>query len=172
MSSTFLSQNSLSFQNATNTTDSDIITEEDPDTKSLFMEFFLSILPCYVFILMAFYRFYTIRHHGHTSDQPDLYPLKVIQYIAYGMSGIYGWNWLLSYLSASTVNLDKKGVEYAILYGVPVIAWYLSYELTSEELKRKLVPDQMNQFLFWILSIVFSIIKFLAEPNVPNFYAF
>jgi len=82
------------------------------------------------------------------------------------MSGIYGWNWLLSYLSASAVNLDNKGVDFAILYCVPMVAWYLSYELTSEELKRKLVPDQMNQFLFWILSIVFSIIKFLAEPKV------
>jgi hypothetical protein len=58
------------------------------------------------------------------------------------------------------------------LYCVPMIAWYLSYELTSEELKRKLVPDQMNQFLFWVLSIVFSIIKFLAEPKVTCFVLF
>ena len=158
-----MSSNFLYFQNTTTITDS---STPDPDTKSIFMEYFLSILPCYVFIALAFYRFYTIRHHGHSSDLPDLYALKVIQYIAYGMCGVYCFNWILSYLSPSKVNLDAKGIEYAILYIVPVIAWYLSYELTSEELKRKIVPDQLNQFLFWILSVVFSILKFLAEPKV------
>jgi len=157
-----LSQNYQYFQNATDTADS---LTQDEETKSVLMEFGISVLPCYVFILLAFYRFYQIRHHGHSSDQPDLYALKVIQYIAYGMCGIYGFNWLVGYLAPSKVNFDAKGMEYAILYIVPMVAWYLSYELTSEELKRKLLPDQLNQFLFWILSVVFSIVKFLAEPK-------
>ena len=154
-------QNNNEVSNVTNATNSEQGLYKDPN-----IEFLVCQLPSFLFLVLALWRFYYIRHFGHSPLQPNLYPLKVIKYIAYAMIITYVFNWIVCYFDHNAVNISKKDIDLAILYIFPIVAWYLSYELTSTELKRKLEPDPINQFFFWILSIVFSSIKYFKEPKV------
>ena len=141
------------------------IVDPDLNTKDALIQFLVCLLPSYAFLLLALRRFYNIRYLGHTHDQPDLYPLKVIKFLAYAMTLTYGIEWIMTYLDTTALNLSRKHINLAVLNFFPMLAWYWSYELTSRELKRKLAPSQINQFLFWNLSIVFSLFKLFEEPE-------
>jgi len=163
--SRWLIQSSNDIVNAT-----DASAQEQQLYKDPSIEFLVCQLPSYLFLILALWRFYSIRHLGHSPAQPDLYQLKVIKYITYAMILTFGINWIMCYLDYTAVNIRLKDVDFAILYLFPMLAWYWSYELTNAELKRKLEPDPINQFFFWILSIVFSAIKYFKEPKVNIFY--
>ena len=138
--------------------------------KDSTLEFLVCLLPSYIFLALALYRLFEIRHFGHTYNQPDLFPLTIIKIIAYAMTMVYGVLWVMSYLNSEAINLSRDNLDLAVLYFFPMAAWYWSYELTNTELKRKLTPMQTNQFLFWSLSIVVSVYKFLKEPEVRKLF--
>lgn len=147
-------------------------SDSDLTTKDPFIDFFVCLLPSYAFLLLALRRFYKIRYYGHTHDQPDLFPLKMIKFLAYAMTLTYFIEWILTYLDTSALNMSRKHINLAVLNLFPMLAWYASYELTSNELKRKLAPSQVNQFLFWNLSIVFCLFKLFQEPKASIIHVF
>lgn len=159
MTSIFQEDASPDLTDLPNTADSDLATK-DP-----VIDFLICLLPSYAFLLLALRRFYKIRYYGHTHDQPDLYPLKVIKFLAYAMTATYGIEWIMTYLNTTALNMSRKHINLALLNFFPMLAWYSSYQLTSDELKRKLAPSQINQFLFWNLSIVFTLFKLFQEPK-------
>jgi len=129
-------------------------------------EFFICLMPSYIFFILGFMRYFEIRHLGHPAKEPDFRPYHIIKWLSCGMSLTYVVKALLVLIKPSLVNQERDDLKYVCLYFFPIVSWYWAYWLTLMEVKRKVMPLDHNQLLLWVLSTVASFIKMIFEDKV------
>lgn len=145
--------------------------QQDSQYKDPFIEFFICLLPSYLFLLTSILRCLIIKSSRMFSLPSQIPYLKSLQIIAYFMSLSYLLSFCIAFWYKDLTNIDPMNDWMKFLYLPASMAWYLSYNLTKFELKRKQGSVKCNQLLLFIASFGVYIYKLImAETEVSIFF--
>lgn len=129
--------------------------------KDPFIEFFICLLPSYIFLLTSVLRCLIIRSSRIFTIPSQIPYLKSLQVIAYFMGLSYLLSFCIAFWYKDLMNIDLTNEWVKFLYLPASMAWYLSYNLTKFELKRKQSFVKINQLLLYSASFCVYIYKLI-----------
>jgi len=142
--------------------------QEQPITnqyKNPNKEFIICLLPSYIFLIAAFFRYCTTLRKSQINNSHNI-SVSNLKAFVYLMCCSYLANLLLGLFNNSAINLDPKQDKLAFLYIIPIISWYISFKLTNSEVSKKITPACYSQYLFYSLSEIAFVYKLISEPEV------
>jgi hypothetical protein len=129
-------------------------------------EFFVILLPSYVFLIVGTLRYLQIRHTLKTFRAPYFEHSRPLKRMTGMMTAIYILKFFIGIADPQSFNLMRSSTVYFFLYLFPIAAWIWSYWLLQKELKRKFMPKDYEQLLFWASTSFLILIKLVFEYKV------
>lgn len=168
-------------------------TQPEPDSSSyqfdklqyLSLDFFYNLLPCYLFILVSIYRYFSIKKEPYITERAEIRnyltgitdeidenlnkptPSLILKTkLSYANAFIYLLTVVFAFIMPSSMLSAAEHPFQSLLYLFGFLAWWLSALLVGMEFRRGLNQELYTHRIFWMFAGGLTMVRLFQKSEV------